>query len=105
MSKRDQSIAWLHKNAERVSWTLLVITTGLIGWTLGLDAGASTYELGEPVIGAVTSGVFGHRVIVRSRWLELMRGTVRLSMVTIAIASVYASLMLLTDDPSEEDNE
>jgi len=101
MSRRDQSIAWIHKNAERVSWTLLVITTGLIGWTLGLDAGASTYDLGEPVIGAGTSGVFGERVGARSRWLELMRGTVRLSVVTIAVASVYASLILLTDDPSQ----
>jgi len=101
MSRRDQSLAWIHKNAERVSWTLLVITTGLIGWTLGLDAGASTYHLGEPVIGAGTSGVFGERVGARSRWLELMRGTVRLSVVTIAVASVYAWLILLTDDPSQ----
>lgn len=101
MSRRDQSLAWIHKNAERVSWTLLVITTGLIGWTLGLDAGASTYHLGEPVIGAGTSGVFGERVGARSRWLELMRGTVRLSVMTIAVASVYASLILLTDDPSQ----
>jgi len=101
MSRGDQSLAWIHKNAERVSWTLLVITTGLIGWTLGLDAGASTYHLGEPVIGAGTSGVFGERVGARSRWLELMRGTVRLSVVTIAVASVYASLILLTDDPSQ----
>ena len=98
---RDRLLSWLHKNAERVSWTLLVITTGLIGWTLGLDAGASTYHLGEPVIGAGTSGVFGERVGARSRWLELMRGTVRLSVMTIAVASVYASLILLTDDPSQ----
>jgi len=45
--------------------------------------------------------VFGERVGARSRWLELMRGTVRLSVVTIAVASVYASLILLTDDPSQ----
>lgn len=99
---RDRLLSWLHKNDERVSWTVLVVTTGLIGWTLGLDAGASTYHLGEPVIGMSTSGVFGEQVVVRERWVELMRATSRLSMVLVTVASVFAATLLLTKDDGDD---
>jgi len=94
--RRDQIISWLHENAERATWAFMVVVTGLLGWTLGLDAGASSINIGMPVVGVSTTGIFGARVAVSERWVVLMRSTIRLSMVLITLSSTYAALLLLT---------